>query len=90
MESKIYTAQEMRIRANLEKNVWGNTTTAEMLSQAAAIIEREENREVKYEYAESKNGIITNLHSDDIENYVMYCDGSILVRRPIGEWEEVK
>lgn len=86
--SKIYTAQEMREWAEFQ-NKGGFLTIAEMLRQAADALERDEKREVKYEYAESKNGIITNHHSDDIENYVMYCDGSTLVRRPVGEWEEV-
>lgn len=39
MASKVYTAHEMRVRANLENNVWGDKTTAEMLRQSADMME---------------------------------------------------
>lgn len=42
--SKVFTAKEMRTRANLESNTWGDMTTAAMLRQAADALEREEKR----------------------------------------------
>lgn len=42
--AKIFTANEMRARANLESNTWGDRTTAAMLRQAADFMERKEQR----------------------------------------------
>lgn len=90
MGSKIYTAQEMRIRATIEGNVWGDRTTVAMLRQAADLMEREEMREKKYEYGEKYySGIISPWHEEEQIPVESVLKGSVVVRRPVGEWEEV-
>lgn len=72
--AKVYTAQEMRIRATFEKNVWGDDSTAEMLRQAADLMEREEKRPKKYE---------ASIRYAGRGRYATFI-------REVGEWEEVK
>lgn len=89
--AKIYTAQEMRVIANIKQNILGDETTAEMLRQAADLMEREEKREKKYEYATmTDDGWVGRSHFNLIELIDDTLDeGDKLVRREVGEWEEV-
>ena len=85
MASKVYTARDMRQTANVEELV-GRPWVAAMLRQAADMIEREARREKKYEYAiKFDDGDIGCIHSE----YPMHSCYK-LVRREVGEWEEVK
>lgn len=86
--SKTYTAQEMRNVA--ECLHYDNPTrfiieAAAMLRQAADMMEREERRVRKYEYATTmSNGSPSQTHhSSHIFGYHAF-------RREVGEWEEVK
>ena len=85
-----YTAQEMRIRAAYLERALADAKTAAMLRQAADVMEREEKRERKYEFAEKfKEGMVSYLHIDRPIDHGEICQGSIVVRREVGEWEEV-
>ena len=97
MASKIYTAQEMREMADeLDDAIY--TTAAAMLRQAADALEREETREKNYQYAVKWNGVAISYISSTAEearNAVkeLNADGltiARLVRREVGEWEDVK
>lgn len=91
---KSYTAQEMREEARIFEARGGSSNIAAMLHQAADEIEREERREKKYEYAVKWNdGLITQI------SQTFPCKGELdairkynltVVRREVGEWEEVK
>ena len=94
-----FTAQEMREAAIVADTVevadqfYGQEMDkiAAMLRQAADDLEREEKREKKYEYAERcPDGFVPPLHTDKgvVNKYI--ADGCVLVRREVGEWEEVK
>lgn len=91
---KKYTAQEMRDMANcLHYNSPTKLTieAAAMLRQAADAMEREE-RERKYEYAvRNLDGVVIDIHKD---TKIRAIDCKIekketVVRREVGEWEEV-
>lgn len=91
--AKIYTAYEMRQTANAEELV-GRPNVAEMLRQAADALEREGEREKMYEYAAKyKCGFVSGAHFNTA-NRTAYArsreDFDCVVRRPVGEWEEVK
>lgn len=97
MIHKTYTAQEMRDRAKgCEFN--GDLITTAMLRQAADALEREEKQPKKYEYGvRTHTGEIYGQSEDIVEvcDEVAFvnADGPTicdLVRRPVGEWEEVK
>lgn len=91
--SRRYTAQDMRIAAKSflcsEVSLIDKRDIAEMLRQAAEMMEREK----KYEYAvRTPTGWIdeeaTQNTLEDIK--LFYEDGDTIVRREVGEWEEVK
>lgn len=65
---------------------------ATMLRQAADDLESKEKRERKYEYAEKFiTESVSNFHHDTyMEAKGDTVDGYRIVRREIGEWEEVK
>lgn len=92
---KRYTAQEMRVRANYEESANANTKTAAMLRQAADMMEREE-REKKYEFAVNppeENGVFEYLAGAELMAHMLKlngCSDGTIVRREVGEWEEVK
>ena len=95
--SKVFTAQEMRVRADKEERHWHDHVTADMLRQAADALERKEKRGKKYEYAVKwldENSVANNMgeHRKWAESIVRDVGSSKvrLVRRPVGEWEEVK
>ena len=92
MESKVYTAQEMRYAADL-REAWGDKDEVNnMLRWAADMMEREAKRKKKYEYAEMySNGDVGHEKGDSIDDVNRFLsDGSIIVRREVGEWKEVK
>lgn len=82
---KMYTAQEMRVRADYLEGALADAKTAAMLRQAAGAMERED-REKKYEYSVVLSGFVSNMHDEDYPS----TSGNIpIVRREVGEWEEV-
>lgn len=95
MMVETYTAQEMReVVRSYESRGKGGIVTA-MLRQAADTLEREEKRKKKYEYAERfiVDGMYAvYLHHNDSLAHAkdLQCKGTTLVRREVGEWEEVK
>ena len=94
MTSKFYTAQEMREEARFHAIKHGNDyIVAAMLRQAADAMEREEKREMKYEYAEKTcDGIVDSIHEESFQKVAIskFFGDSTIVRRAIGEWKEVK
>lgn len=70
-----------------------NDAIIAMLRQAADALEREERREKKYEYAAKYgNGFVSELHSTTVggTEYAKENKGFVgVVRRQVGEWEEV-
>lgn len=74
--AKVYTAQEMRVRATFEKNVWGDDSTAEMLCQAADLTEKfallEEAIKVIKDYDLS---LIDRFPLDDEDEIIVYAEG---------------
>ena len=86
MASKVYTAEEMRHRANQEQHLWNDRTTAAMLRQAADAMEREKKYEYTHKYGDD---VIAVNHTDDIRKCFVPM-GAVMVRREVGEWEEVK
>lgn len=60
--------------------------------RAAEMMEREEKREKKYEYAgKYSNGKVSLLHYEFIDPLKSFVDEHHrIVRRAVGEWEEVK
>lgn len=101
-----YTAQEMRQRADMEQYLWNDSTTAAMLRQAADAMEREEKRKQYHEYIAGCSGVkrekkyeyVCYGHVFHTFNGAMIysieneCQGQrpTIVRREVGEWEEVK
>lgn len=84
--SKVFTAQEMRQRADEEERHWHDHVTAAMLRQAAADLEREK----EYEYAiRYPNGSVSKMHYNDIIGSKSFVFHTKILRRPVGEWEEV-
>lgn len=95
---KIYTAQEMRKFADAiagDLNESGHTSVSytfddlipviESLRQAADTLEREQ----KYEYTcRYGKDIIDDRHVEDVKDCFAPL-GAVIVRRPVGEWEEV-
>lgn len=80
-----YTADEMREMALVEES-YGWDVVAKMLRQAADIMEGED-REKKYEYSVVLSGFVSPMHDEDYPS----TSGNIpIVRREVGEWEEVK
>ena len=85
--------EAQRIMALVEESYrWD--VVAEMLRQAADMLEREEKRERKYEYAVKWNdGLITKISQtfpcrDELDAIRKY--NLTIVRREVGEWEEVE
>ena len=79
---KMYTAQEMRVRADYLDGALADAKTAAMLRQAADMMERER----KYEYAEKfKEGIVSCLHREKPMDCCDMYSGSVNVRRSVGE-----
>lgn len=88
-----YTAQEMR---KVAKSLFccevcldfDNRDIAAMLRQAADMMDAKK----KYEYAEMySNGGVGYEKGDSIDDVNHFLsDGSIIVRREVGEWEEFK
>ena len=99
--SKIYTAQEMRNCADNCDASRINPCVSAMLRQAADVMEREECRDKKYQYevwytakdggARRSTGRAFSLESAKriLSMYKEFSDAHI-VRREVGEWEEVK
>lgn len=111
---KIYTAQAMREMANREKFKCSFVTrtlnggiildctsdVCAMLRQAADLMEREERRELKYEYSVryfnryEKKEEVDYLHHTTSTAAARYLpwfqEAKCVVRRPVGEWEEVR
>lgn len=93
--SKRYTAQEMRIRADYEESANANAKTASMLRQAADDMEREEKRKRMYEFSVKEfGGYVQPLHEDSVhssflDGRVMGDENYVVVRREVGDWEEV-
>lgn len=95
--AKKYTAQEMRQRANAEEHLWHDRLTAEMLRQAADIMEREKKYEYVARYISRINGEICENFGNryDTKEEVMEnalrscCVQTTIMRRAVGEWEEV-
>ena len=88
---RVYSAQEMREMADLF--VYGRT--AEMLRQAADAMERESKREKKYEYGIlpcGTNGVYQTRAAAELQQLILEQSGYKypIVRRKVGEWEEVK
>lgn len=93
--SKTYTAKEMREFANYNDAAYArnpglySSAVSAALRQAADAMEREEKREKKrkkYEYSILlMSGSVSSIH----ESAKPKREG-IKVRRPVGEWEEVK
>lgn len=103
MTKRIYTAKKMReMVAGLENNLkWGmervviaSSELIEMLRQAAEFMEREEKRKEKYEYAVKYiGGYISDRARFETLDDAKMCRNNLaydIVRRPVGEWEEVK
>ena len=97
---KMYTAQEMRVRADYLEIALADAKTAAMLRQAADMMEREEKRERKYEYAAVffRNGNLVGMsagHYDTLDEARIYnalCptdDTIAFVCREVDEWKEV-
>ena len=97
---KMYTAQEMRVRSDYLEGALADAKTAAMLRQAANMMEREEKREKKYEYAAHyyRNGCMVGKSMERWETLQeakwanLYCRGGetiVFARREVGEWEEV-
>lgn len=84
--SKVFTAQEIRQRAFEEEIFWRDHLTAAMLRQAADLMEREKKYEYTHKYGDD---VIAVNHTDDVEKCFVPM-GAVMVRRPVGEWEEVK
>lgn len=101
--SKVFTAQEMR-HAEDSREAWGdNDEVNNMLRQAANAMERE--KKYQYAVKCNGNTIYANCNGDAIYNITtnacrarssvkeLKAEGFInprLVRREVGEWEEVK
>ena len=94
MANKIYTAQEMRDVAQcLHYNSPTKLTVeaAAMLRQSADAMDREEKCEKKYEYAlELLDGSVLHLHYNDKSAIKIIMSCETIVRREVGEWEEVR
>lgn len=94
--TKVYTAQEMREFANYNDaayarnpNLYSSAVSA-ALRQAADLMEREEKKPKKYEYAKKfANGEIFAIHLSDPIATKSILSGTKVVRRSVGEWEEV-
>ena len=90
--SKVFTAQEMRQRADEEERHWHDHVSAAMLRQAADALERKEKREKMYEYGyRDKIGCVPSCHFET-EDVARMCaiNNPTIVRRPVGEWEEAE
>lgn len=83
-----YTAQEMRIVADRLEEFGCKGEVPAMLRQAADMMERDK----KYEYAgKYSNGTVSLLHYECIDPLKSFVDEHHrIVRREVGEWEEVK
>lgn len=100
MASKRYTAKEMRERAEIIENAFLDMPTAEMLRQAADMMEREEKREKNYEYGirycvDDGSVFEDERHFDSLKDAKDNADVSgydelKFDRREVGEWEEVE
>lgn len=93
--SKVYTAREMREQAEYEESVNGSVGTIEMLRQAADAMERKKKREKKYEYSvhpADVYGVYQHRSAAELNVNFFKALGvrAHLVRREVGEWEEVK
>lgn len=104
--AKQYTAQEMRkVADDLDsvyvapecedkKEQYGYLSIARMmLLHAADDLERKEKREKKYEFAlRTPTGWIDEEATQNtLEDIKLFCeDGNTIVRRSVGEWEDVK
>ena len=85
--ARVYTARDMRQAANAEELV-GRPVVAAMLRQAADSMDREDKREKKYEYSEKySDGEISPFHDEERIDLKYTLEGSVVVRRPVGEWE---
>lgn len=89
---KSYTAQEMREEAIIFEARGGSSNIAAMLHQAADAIEREARRKMKYEYTERyMNGCLSAYVSRSlVAARACMLQFSTILRREVGEWEEVK
>ena len=90
-----YTAQEMRVRADYLEVALADAKTAAMLRQAADMMEREEKREKKYEYGIlpcGTNGVYQTRVAAELQQLILEQSGYKypIVRRKVGEWEEVE
>ena len=92
--SRKYTAQEMRDMGEqilFTDDDWYEDA-GHMLLQAADMLERKKKRKKKYEYAEMmSSGVIWNNHFSN-KSYIktnMMDSSRAIVRREVGEWEEL-
>lgn len=94
MASKIYTAQEMREEAN-KVTRYDFYVASDMLQQAADMMEREAKRDKRYEYSvhpADVYGVFQHRSAAELNVKTLKTIGirAHLVRREVGEWEEVK
>lgn len=93
MASKVYTASEMRHRADKEQHSYHDNITAAMLRQAADMMEREKKYEYAVEYEDLYHGgwsVYKNGLTLDEAQKLSTESWSRIVRREVGDWEEVK
>ena len=87
--SRKYTAQEIRERAEIVGKAFLDFQTAQMLLQAADMMESKK----RYEYSEKKkDGEIDIQHQESLKEArsLKFFKDSTIVRREVGEWEEVE
>lgn len=96
--SRKYTVREMRELAEMIDHGGAFALTdpatiganVAMLRQAADMMERDERCEKKWEYALVANGVTYNNHYCDFRSATLIRGfGEKVVRREVGEWEEV-
>lgn len=87
-----YTAQEMRDMALVEE-AFGWDVSADMLLQAADMMEREEKRDYEYSvYPPEVNGVFQYRAGAELKAFILKlagCGDGTIVRRSVGEWEDV-
>lgn len=85
--SKIYTAQEMRERAEMCER-YSDVATAEMLRQAADALEREKKYEYRITTVVADYGFLTLEKAKEFKRHHKLDEP--IFRREVGEWEKLK
>lgn len=89
--SRKYTAKEMRYEA---ARPCLSVVVAEMLRQAANVLEREEKRDYEYSvYPPEVNGVFKYRAEAELKALILKQYGisdSTIVRRSVGEWEVIE